>query len=177
MRLRLPVAMAVAGLASFAAVLLTGGGIGAPRSAAAESAPARDTAVPFVRTVVRLIAENHYAAAWPLLHPSHREAAGRARYVSCERQSPIPGEVVSLRAGAATAASVSIAPGRRVQSRAVPVRVVLLDLATLERTVVRDTVNAVRVNGRWTWVLPPERVASYRAGFCPDARPQLPGQT
>lgn len=178
MTLRLPVAIAVAGLASFGAVVLAAGGVvgAAPRTAAARSAEP-DTAVPFVRTVVRLIAENRYDAAWPLLHPSHRLAATRSEYVACERQSPIPGRVVSVRAGAEFDGVVALAPGVRVESRAVPIRLVLLDLATLERTVVRDTVNAVRVDGRWTWVLPPERIARYRAGVCPDAPPPPPGRT
>ena len=150
MKLRLPAAMAVAGLASFGAVLLAAGGIGAPSAApaAAPQAAEPDTAVPFVRTVVRLIAENRYAAAWPLLHPTHRHAADRSEYVSCERQSPIPGRVLSVRAGAEFDAAVALAPGVRVESRAVPIRVVLLDLATLERTEVRDTVNAVRAPSR-----------------------------
>jgi hypothetical protein len=178
MKLRLPAAMAVAGMASFGAVVLAAGGVGAPHSApAAVQAAENDTAVPFVRTVVRMIAENRYAAAWPLLHPRHRRAAGRSEYVSCERRSPIPGRLVSVRAGAEFAAAVSIAPGLRVRSRAVPIHIVMLDLATLEQTVVRDTVNAVRVDGRWTWVLPPERLARYRVGACPDAPPPLPGQT
>jgi hypothetical protein len=168
--------MAGAALVSFGAVVFAAGGIGAPRSAAAQRAE-RDTAVPFVRTVVRLIAENRYAAAWPLLHPAHRRAAGRSEYVACERRSPIPGRVLSVRAGAEFDAAVALAPGLRVESRAVRISVVLLDLATLERTEVRDTVNAVRVDGRWTWVLPPDRVARYRAGACPDAPPSLPGQS
>ena len=176
MNLRLPAAMAVAALASGGAVVLAGGELASPRPAAAQPAE-RDTAVPFVRTVVRLIAENRYAAAWPLLHPSHRRAAGRSEYVSCERQSPIPGRLVSVRAGAEFDAAVALAPGVRVESRAVPIRVVLLDLATLQRTEVRDTVNAVRVGDHWTWVLPPDRVARYRAGACPDAPPPLPGQS
>lgn len=177
MQLRLPAAMAAAAVASFGAVVLSAGGTGAPRPAAAAKPIERDTAAPFVRTVVRLIAENRYAAAWPLLHPRHRLAAGRSEYVACERRSPIPGRVLSVRAGAEFDAAVALAPGVRVESRAVPIRLVLLDLATLQRTVVRDTVNAVRVNGHWTWVLPPERLARYRAGACPDAPPPLPGQT
>lgn len=178
MKLRLPAAMAAAASASFAAVVLGAGGTGAPRpTPAAAPQDARDTAVPFVRTIVRLIAQNRYGEAWPLLHPSQRRAAGRSEYVACERRSPIPGRVLSVRAGAEFAAAVSVAPGMRVRARAVPVRVVLLDLATLERTVVRDTVHAVRVVDRWTWVLPPERLARYRVGACPDAPPPLPGQT
>lgn len=175
--------MAAAAAASFAAVVSGLGDVGArgPTRAAAvtvgDVAEQPGTAVPFVRTVVRMIAQNRYAEAWPLLHPDQRRTVGRAEYVACERRSPIPGRVISVRAGAERSAPVSVAPQTSVPARAVSVRVVLLDLATLEETNVRDTVHAVRVDGRWTWVLPPERLAGYRAGACPDAPPSLPGQT
>jgi hypothetical protein len=178
MRLRLLVAVVVAALSSFAAVVFAAGGVDRPRGAPAVAAAEvgeRDTAVPFVRSVVRLIAQNRYAAAWPLLHPSHRRAAGRSEYVTCEKHSPIPGRVVSVQAGSEFGTAVTLAPGTRVPSRAVRVRVVLLDLATREQTTVRDVVHAVRVAGRWTWVLPPDRFARYRAGACPDAPPPIPG--
>jgi hypothetical protein len=54
------------------------------------------------------------------------------------------------------------------------VEVTLLDVATSERVVVRDTVHAVRVGGRWAWILPVDRFEDYRAGTCPDAPPPTP---
>ncbi len=144
------------------------------RAEAAAHLGAPGGASAFVRRVVRLIAENRYDEAWPLLHPAHRRAAGRNEFVRCERLSPIPGVVVSVRAGAAVDEPVLVTAGELRPSRAVPVEVVLLDVATSERIVVRDNVHAIRVGGRWAWVLPPERFAHYRADTCPDAAPPVP---
>src|SRR5262245_13873971 len=84
-----------AGLSAATDPSCAGGAAAAQRSAAAADAPS------FARHVVRLLAENRYAAAWPLLHPAHRRAAGQGEYVRCERLSPVPGVVVSVQAGAA----------------------------------------------------------------------------
>ena len=182
MTIRFIGASVAAALASFCAVVGAAGGVDSIRAAAAPTRTpvVRATdgeAVSFVRHVVRLIAENRYDEAWPLLHPAHRGAVGRDEFVRCERLSPVPGLVVSVRVGAADDEPVEIEGGMRTPSRAVPVVVTLLDVATGERTVVRDTVHAVRVGGRWAWVLPLERLAHYQAGTCPDSPPPITGRT
>jgi hypothetical protein len=172
-------ASVLAALASFCAVVAAAGGVDDLRAA---SVPTRTPvvrasdaeAVAFARNVVRMIAENRYDEAWPLLHPAHRRAAGRDEFVRCERLSPVPGLVVSVRVGSAFDEPAELGAGVRSPSRAVPVAVTLLDVGTSERVVVKDTVHAVRVSGRWAWVLPPERFAHYRADTCPDAAPPVP---
>jgi hypothetical protein len=176
MSLRLALAMLVSALAAFSAVMAAGASSGgdptrAPGTTVTARGAADDGAVSFARRLVRLIAENRYDQAWPLLHPAHRVVTSRTEYVTCERQSPIPGRVVAVRAGTTVDEPVVLEPGRSVSSRAVPVQVVLLDLATSEQTAVNVRVHAVSVDGRWRWVLPAERLAQYRAGLCPDAPP------
>jgi hypothetical protein len=174
--LRLALAMVVSALTAFGAVLAAGAAVNGPVARTPGPPPgvragAHEDAISFARRVVRLIAENRYDQAWPLLHPSHRLVVTRSEYVTCERQSPIPGRLVAVRTRAPVDEPVVLRPGERVPSRAVPVQVVLLDLATSEQTVVDVRVHAVSVDGRWRWVLPPERLARYRAGICPDAPP------
>jgi hypothetical protein len=176
MKLGFAVASVAVAASAFAATLAVGGRVvQAPSPQAAVAAPAPADAAAFVRKVVRLLADDRYTQAWPLLHPEHRRAVGRARYAGCEQLSPIPGRLLSVTTGTAFDAPVRLGPRTVSPSRAVPVRIVLLDLATREQTVVEDTVHAIRVGGRWTWILPPERLARYRAGVCPDAAPQVPG--
>ena len=179
MTIRFIWASVLAAIASFCAVVAAAAGVDGLRTA---SVPTRTPvvrasdaeAVVFVRTVVRMIAENRYDEAWPLLHPAHRRAAGRNEFVRCERLSPIPGVVVSVRAGAAVDEPILVSAGELRPSLVVPVEVVLLDVATSERTVVRDNVHAIRVGGGWAWILPPERFAHYQADTCPDAAPPVP---
>lgn len=179
MSFRLAIAMVVAAVTTFGAALAAGATVGGGLAATpnrmgppATRQGAQDDAGSFARRVVRLIAENRYDEAWPLLHPTHRSAAPRVEYVDCERQSPIPGRVVSVRAEAPVDEPVVLEPGVRVPSRAVSVTVVLLDLATSESTPVSVRLHAVSVPGGWRWVLPPKRLAQYRTGICPDAPPK-----
>ena len=160
--------------AVLAASTAVGGSSTRPQHDVAPSIGVRpdDGAMTFARKVVRQIAEDRYDEAWPLLHPSHQQVASRAEYVSCEQQSPIPGRLVSETTGKAVDEPVVLLPGKRVASRAVPVRVVLLDVATSEQTAVNLRVHAVAVDGQWRWVMPPKRFAQYRDGICPDAPPK-----
>jgi hypothetical protein len=167
MRLRNIAAAGLAALASFGAVVAFGGIRDSPPPAAGASPDAG--ALTFVRGVARMIAENRYADAWPLLYPAHRDAARLAEFVACERRSPVPGRLVAVHLGTAFGEKTRVGPTSLVASRAVPVQVVLRDPATSRRTVVRDVVHAVRAGGRWTWILPPERLAAYRSDRCPAA--------
>jgi hypothetical protein len=42
------------------------------------------------------------------------------------------------------------------------------EAGTTDPIVVTHTSHAVAVAGHWTWILPPERFAEYRAGRCPS---------
>jgi hypothetical protein len=167
-RLRITAAAGLAALASFGAVVAFGGIRDSPPAAGASPDAG---ALTFVRGVARMIAENRYADAWPLLYPAHRDAARLAEFVACERRSPVPGRLVAVHLGTAFGEKTRVGPTSLVASRAVPVQVVLRDPATSRRTVVRDVVHAVRAGGRWTWILSPERLAAYRVDRCPAAPP------
>jgi hypothetical protein len=159
-------------LAAFAGALAAGKLLGVadagagPRAAVVQSDPSG-----FARGIVRLIAQNRYEQAWQRLHPSHKRVAPVSRYVFCEELSPIPGRLVSVTSGTAEDEPTTLSPGRVVAGKAVPVRIVLEDLATGESTAVSTIVHAIAVQGKWTWILRQDRLADYAAGRCTDAVP------
>lgn len=170
MRLGVIAAIVVSGLAAFVGAVTLAKVLGddadtKPRSAA----PAAAGAAGFARDIVSLLAQNRYEQAWRRLHPLHKEQTSFSEYVRCEKLSPIPGLLVSVTNGPAADVPTTLAPGRLVPSMAVPVRVVLRDVATGESTSVTTTVHAVSVGGRWTWILPQHRLADYSADRCSDA--------
>ena len=176
-RLGLSAAMTGAAGVAFAATLLAAGTI-APATADAAERPlqtGRVDAASFARQVVGLIARNRYEQAWRSLHPSHQAAAGFAEYVSCEQRSPIPGRLVSVTAGRPVSEVTVLTPGRTVLSRAVRIRIVLLDVATQETTVVPVKMHAVPIGGGWRWILPQARLADYADDRCGAAPPPVPG--
>jgi hypothetical protein len=138
------------------------GGMTAPRAAA----PVRPDAGAFVERLVVQIVRDDYARAWLTLHPAHKAVAPRWQYVQCERRSPVPGAIASLRIVGSRNERVLVAGVGRVPGRAVTFRLVLRDPAYGSVTVTH-TAHVVAVNGRWRWILTPERYALYRAGCDP----------
>jgi len=169
-RLGRSAAMTFAAAVSCAAAMLAAGEV----AAQPVEAPRID-ASSFARSVVGLIARNRYEQAWRSLHPSHQAAAGLAEYVSCEQHSPIPGRLVSVTAGRPVSEVTVLTPGRAVLSKAVRVRITLLDLATQETTVVSVKMHAVPAGTGWTWILPQARLADYADDRCGAAPPPVPG--
>ncbi len=166
--------VAVVVLGGVVAVLLAAG---TGRSGGGAAGPPRQDAGSFMAGVVRLIGENRYGDAWKLLHPVDRRAAGLEEYMVCELRSPVPGRVRSVRVEGVRPEPALLAPGHRVESTAVDVRIEIAGGPSSGRVVVADTVHAVSVNGSWTWILPSERLAQYRADRCPSAAaPPVPPQ-
>jgi len=175
-RLGLSAAMTFAAAVACAGAMLAAGELVAAEAAAAQPVEAhRIDASSFARSVVGLIARNRYEQAWRSLHPSHQAAAGLEEYVSCEQRSPIPGRLVSLTAGRPVSEVTVLTPGRAVLSKAVRVRIALLDLATQETTVVSVKMHAVPAGTSWTWILPQARLADYADDRCGAAPPPVPG--
>lgn len=121
----------------------------------------------FVAQLVREIAANDYAGAWTTLHPAHQRVASLDAYVACEGMSPIPGKLTSVRVLGVTDKQVSVAgENGAVTAKAVRVRLAIAG-AGPDPVVLTHTSHAVAVAGHWTWILPRERFAEYRAGRCP----------
>jgi hypothetical protein len=125
-------------------------------------------AVTFLDHVVRLLAANDYASAYPLLHPEQRRLVSAAEYVACEQMSPVPGRLTSLRVLATTAERIHVAGTKadRVPSTAVSFELRIAASRPRESATVALTAHAVSVAGRWTWIVPARRLALYRSGAC-----------
>ncbi len=124
----------------------------------------------FLTGIVRGVAANDYERVWPTLHPAQQRVATRALYVRCERLSPVAGHLDWIHVVRAVNSRIAVAGagGRLVESKAVTFRVRLSD-AIDGRVVVTQTAHAVAVDGRWRWILSPQRFATYRSGVCPGA--------
>lgn len=130
--------------------------------------PTRPDPAAFVERLVVQIVRDDYARAWLTLHPAHKAAAPRWTYVDCELMSPIPGRIDSLRI-LRIQDQLHFVPGLgRRQVTAVTFRLVLSGIGRVEIT---HTSNLVEVDGRWRWMLTPERFELYRAGACAGAGP------
>ena len=55
---------------------------------------------------------------------------------------------------------------KAVTGKAVKVRIVIAGLGMPEGVSVLDTVHLLRVDGRWRWILPPERFERYAQDRC-----------
>lgn len=122
----------------------------------------------FVTGLVGQIAANDYANAWASLYPAHQRVATREAYIACEAQSPIPGKLSSISVLHVIDEQVRVAGEQEsVAGKAVRVKLSITG-AGAAPIVVTHTSHAVAVADRWTWILPPERFAEYRAGRCPS---------
>ena len=119
----------------------------------------------FMTELVEEIAGNDYATAWQTLHPAQQRIATRAQYVACESQSPIPGKLSSVKVVDVADENVQVAGEGKAAGKAVRVKLSIAGLG--EPVVLTHTGHTVAVGDHWTWILPPERFAEYKAGRCP----------
>jgi len=119
----------------------------------------------FMTNLVEEIAANDYATAWQTLHPAQQRIATRDAYVSCESQSPIPGKLSSVQVVDISDEDVEVAGEGTAAGKAVRVKLSIAGLG--DPVVLTHTGHAVAVGDHWTWILPPERFAEYKAGRCP----------
>ncbi len=142
----------------------------ASRGDSGASATPRSDPVVFLRGIVRGVAANDYAGVWPTLHPAQQRVATRALYVRCEKLSPVAGKLDSIRVVRAVDRRIEVAGTGEglVDSKAVTFEVKLRD-RLLGTSVAVTTAHAVAVDGRWRWILTPQRFTTYRSGGCPSA--------
>jgi len=149
-------------------VAFTGRGV---EQAAARSLPG-DPGV-FVKRLVVQMAKDDYAHAWQTLHPAHKRVASKWEYVDCELGTPIPGSLVSVEVLRAFDKPVLVPGIRRVvDGKAVTFALTIKVPGLKETTRVAHTGHAVPVNGRWRWILPPNRFEVYRSNLCLGGGPE-----
>lgn len=133
------------------------------------SGPPLLTAASFFLAHVKTMTAGRYGQAWLHLYPAHRRLVRRAVYVRCERMRPSPASLRVIRAVRVHPALVHI-PGlnRSVPGVAVTVHVELAGYKPHDPIVFDHTFHLVPVQGRWTWLLSPDRYHLYRHGNCRD---------
>jgi hypothetical protein len=126
----------------------------------------------FLTRIVQLIAANRYAEAWPSLNPLQQSMAPLEAYVACESQSPIPGQLVSLRLLRVRHEPVRVLPGQpAVASTAVTFTLRIAGAALPEGVRIVLTAHAVAVRTHWTWILPLARLQLYQQGCGTEPAP------
>jgi hypothetical protein len=140
----------------------------AQRAAASEVPwPPLRTAGPFLLDDIHGKTHGDWAEAWRSLYPAHRQWAPRATFVRCERRTPMPAELRSIRVVAVRRADVRVAGLRHpLPGVAVTVRVALGWYSPRDPITFSHTFHLVPVSGRWTWILSPERYRLYHDHGC-----------
>jgi hypothetical protein len=156
------------GLVGLAIVLAAPPAPGATRSQAreAQSPPAGA----FVRNVLHLRTTRHYASLWSKLHPAQKAFITKGEFIACEKKKDAAlGAALRLIAFTVIRShreTIRI-PGTQQTTRSTNVRY-RYTLTTGEERVgpITDSSHAVRVNGRWTWLVSPKDASAYKAGTC-----------
>ena len=162
-------------LASVLLLCVGAAGSGVATRAGGGSEPARAASLgdpgAFVKRLIVQVVRDDYARAWLTLHPAHKTVAPRWAYVDCELQTPVPGDIVSVKIVHVAGTHTLIAGVGRVPMRAVTFRLVLRQPALDETVTVTHTSHVAVVGGHWRWILTPERYELYRTGACAGPAP------
>ena len=147
-------------LVLFIALVLAGCGGG-------DEAPTADLdAGEFLQRITAQHLSGEFSDSWEDLHPAHQRLISQIQFVYCGEREPELAEDTTVRV-------LSVKPVRKQlpkipQRRAQAVRIELRD----DRGVVDAyTSHAVRVEGKWSWVLSPRFVSAVESGKCPDGSP------
>jgi hypothetical protein len=129
--------------------------------------PPMRTAGDFLVADIRRKLDGRWAAAWRDLYPPHRLVANKLAYVTCERSTPFPAKLQSVRVLSVRRGQVVVAGlGHTVAGVAVRVRIALGWYGSRDPVVFAHTFHLVPVDGHWTWLLSKQRYRLYRADAC-----------
>jgi hypothetical protein len=121
------------------------------------SAAHSDSAAAFVKKVTIEFSRGQAGPLWDQLVPAEQALVSRDRYVACARNGFRLRRFAVLQQYDEPVAVLS----RKLPSTAVSVQV------TSDDGVTTATMHAVRVNGRWRWLLSRTDLEALRAGRCP----------
>jgi hypothetical protein len=142
-------------------------------SRAAHSAtpvPTLASAGAFLRDEVRLKTQGRWQAAWRRLYPFHQRIARARDFVACERRTPFPARLQSLRVLRVRRSPVWI-PGleQPVDGVTVTVRVALSWYGERDPITFTHAFHLVPAHGHWTWLLSEEQFRLYTSAGCSSA--------
>ena len=125
----------------------------------------------FLRRHLEYELRGEFARSWDELHPAHQQVVTRERYAECraelfERSGPST-ELRSFEVLDVTDGTEPIAGISEPSSKAVTAEITI-GVNGDSRSAL-DTLHAVQVDGRWTWVFPAGVYAAYASGSSPAA--------
>ena len=153
----------VAGLAAAALVVGLAAGCGASGGSGGSSQStggSGQSAGDFIRQVTTQFSRGQAGPLWDSLHPTDQAVVGRLRYMECQSNAGF--DLMKLKVLQTYPDSVDVA-GKPTRSTAVSVRV------TSDDGVTTATMHAVKVSGKWRWILSPRDYAAYKTGKCPSS--------
>jgi hypothetical protein len=155
-------------LFALAAIVVAAATLAATSAAAptppVHSQPAGSPAA-FLTKIVRLLAANRYAEAWPSLNPLQQSIAPLQTYVACESQTPIPGHLVSLHILRTRHEPAAVLPDQPpLSSTAVTFALRIAGTPAPGGVQIVLTAHAIAEGQRWTWIMPPARLQLYTQG-------------
>jgi hypothetical protein len=148
------------------ALALLAAGCGGSSAGDPETAAARpDTPDGMLKRVLAEHFRGQYRLAYDSLHPSHKALVTRENYAYC-----VGRVLTTIELGPVKTVDVVDAPLHRNGIPQTTAKQVTLKITAVEgkmRDSWEQSFRAVRVGGRWTWILPDSDVDDYRAGRCP----------
>ena len=119
----------------------------------------------FSAKIVRLLAANRYAEAWPSLNPMQQAIAPLQTYEACESQTPVPGQLISLRVLAVRHEPAWVLPDQApLASTAVTFALRIAGTPVPGGVRIELTAHAVAAGPRLTWIMPLARLQLYTQG-------------
>jgi hypothetical protein len=149
--------------------------VAASSASGAGRVPASDaqasSAGTFVRNVLQLRVSRQYGRLWSRLHPTQKVFVIKSRFVACEkRKDAALGAVLRLIAFNVlrTYPEKILIPGTQQTTQSTGVRYRYTMRTTGDENVgpITDSSHAVRLNGRWTWLVSAKDASAYKAGNC-----------
>ena len=157
-RIHPPAAKHAAVLATAALVAAVSTGCGGSGSSGTQAG--QQSAADFIRQVTTQFSRGQSGPLWDTLHPADQAIVSRARYMACQSNSGF--DLQKFKVLQTYPDTVDIA-GKATPSTAVSVRV------TADDGITTATMHAVKLNGKWRWILSPADYAAYKQGKCPSS--------
>ena len=120
----------------------------------------RQSAADFIRQVTTQFSLGQTGPLWDTLHPADQAVVSRARYMACHTSSGF--DLQKFKVIQTYTDTVDVA-GKATPSTAVSVRV------TADDGVTTATMHAIKLNGKWRWILSPTDYGAYTQGKCPSS--------
>ena len=146
---------ALVGAVFIAAALVGCGGTGTGGTSGAGQ-----SAADFIRQVTTQFSLGQTGPLWDTLHPADQAVVSRARYMACHTSSGF--DLQKFKVIQTYTDTVDVA-GKATHSTAVSVRV------TADDGVTTATMHAIKLNGKWRWILSPTDYGAYKQGKCPSS--------